>query len=631
MYIRKVTKSNPGLTKRYTYYRLAETYRGVDGKVRQRSLLPLGKLEGVPPHKHKLLADKIEQLYRGDLSLFNEVIDPQLDKLAETFCAELLKKQEAPAKAAPVLPAPAAAPPRPARKPDWVTVDLNSLEAEDARELGAAWLSLQVMRAAGVVPLLEAVGLKGQSLTFCLLAWLSRMVHPASERATASWLAGRSALPELLGIRPSQVNRFKLYHSARQLYACKQEIEQHLSAYTRQLFSLNQTIWLYDLTNTYFEGRMEGAEKAVQGHSKEKRSDAPLVSLALVTDQQGFPQYTHFYEGNVREPATVADLLDTLVAQSPAPDQEPPLVVIDAGIATEETLQLIRQKGCDYLCVSRRSLRHFEPDPDQFLTLQTQAGEEVTLQAFSDPAFPNERLLYIKSPGRTRKEQAISDKLTPRFLAELETAKAALSKRGGIKATDKVHQRIGRIRNRYPRVAPHYEITLTEDPVKGRATDLSWTAKPSASTEPQGQHQLGAYFLRSSRTELTEADMWQLYHSLTETEDAFRTLKTDLSIRPVYHQKDYNIFAHLFLGVLAYYFVAIIRHQLKAQGIQHRWKTLLEIMDSQKILTISCRDRDQNQHFVRKSTRPRAEVKAIYQALGLQPVPFYQKKYVVPQ
>jgi len=627
MYIRKVSKSNRGSGKRYTYYRLAETYRGVDGKVRQRSLLALGKLEGVPPHKHKLLADKIEQLYRGELSLFNEVIDPQIDKLAEAFCAELLKKDFP---AAPPV-APPVATPAPAPAPDWMNVDLNSLEVEDARELGAAWLSLQTLEATGVIPLLKSLGIQGQSLSFCLLAWLSRMTHPASERATATWLAQRSALPELLDVRPSQVNRFKLYRSAKQLYAHKERIEQHLSAYTRELFSLKQTIWLYDLTNTYFEGRMEGASKAKQGHSKEKRNDAPLVSLAMVTDQQGFPQYTHFYEGNISEPATVADLLDTLLAkQSPAPEQAP-LVVIDAGIASEETLQLIRQRGCDYLCVSRRSLAHFQPDPEQLLTLKTQAGEEVSLQAFDDPKFPGEQLLYIKSPGRTRKEQAISDRLTPRFLAELEKAKAALSKKGGIKASDKVNQRIGRICSRYPRVAPHYEITLSEDTEKGQITDLSWVPKPSATTQQQGQQQLGAYYLRSSRSNLSETDMWQIYHSLTETEDAFRTLKTDLSIRPVYHQNDYNIFAHLFLGVLAYYLVAIIRHQLKQRGIRHRWKTLLQTMDSHKIITISCRDQDQNQHFVRKSSRPRAEVKAIYQAMNFNPVPFYRKKYVVPQ
>lgn len=625
MYIRKVTKSHPGLDKHYTYYRLSETYRGVDGKVRQRALLSLGTLAGVAPEKHKLLADKIEQLYRGELTLFSEVIDYEIDKLAEAFCAELVKKVPPVAKEPPVAQKVAAD-----VVPEWVRMDLHSLHTEDVRELGAGWMSLQVLRASGIVPLLEKAGLKHRALSFCLLAWLSRMVHPASERATATWLSERSALPELLDIRPSQVNRFKLYQAAEWLYNHKALIETQLSTYTQNLFSLKPTIWLYDLTNTYFEGKMEGSIKAVHGHSKEKRSDAPLVSLALVTDEQGFPKYSHFYEGNVREAATLSDVLNTLLPSKPVASERP-LVVMDAGIATSATLELLREKGCDYLCVSRRRMRQFKPDPTQSFTLEARTGDTITLQSFTDPAWPRDQFLYIKSPGRTTKERAIADKLTPRFIAELEKARAALARKGGTKSIAQVHRRIGRICQKYPRISAHFLIECSEDKAQDLVTDITWTPKPSAHSQPEGNDQLGTYFLQTSRIGLSEQEMWNIYHSLSETENAFRTLKTDLSIRPVFHQKDQNIFAHLFLGVLAYYLVAIVRRQLANKGIHLRWKPLLDLMDGQKILSTSFRDDNQNHHVIRSCSRPTASVAAIYHALNLKPVPFYQKKSVVPK
>lgn len=614
MFVRKVIKKNPGSDKSYAYYRLVEAYRGAGDKPRQRVILNLGKLEGLPVEMHKTLADRIEYLLLGQIEIFSGSTDPVVDQLAQGFYRAILQSGSHPVP----TPAPAAV-----AKPagTFVKVDIDSIENEDIKEVGAAWLCKQALDATGIGAVLEAAGIKGVALDHCMLAWVARLVHPGSELATEGWLREHSALPELHGMRPDGVTRFHLYRAATRLHEHKDLIERHMASHARDLFSLDDRILLFDLTNTYFEGRMASSQKAAHGRSKEKRSDAAIISLALVVDHLGFPKYSRFYPGNVSEPGTLAEVVADM-ATHVAKGERKPVVVMDAGIATIKNLLMLTEKGYDYLCVSRTKPDDFDAAKGVAVEFLSKQGHTISVKAVANPQNPAERVLHVRSPLKAKKESAIRDKLTERFVADMELARAAIGKPKGTKATDKVHQRIGRIRERHSRVAKNYTIEVAEK--EGTVTGITWALVPKT---PQGQE--GVYFLRTSVADLSEEAVWRMYATLTEVEAAFRTLKTDLRIRPVHHQNDANIEAHLFMGVLAYHIVAILRHKLKQAGINKGWSKIIATMDSQKLVTTTFNDKEGNRHFVRQCSQPTVNAKVIYDSLGLKYQPFKRKKGVM--
>ena len=618
MFIRKVQKKNEGSLKRYTYYRLVESYRSTAGKPRQRMVLSLGTLDGLAPGKHKLLADRIEALLLGQPEMFPENADSQVDALAAGFYREILQTGDHP------WPAPSRPKAPEMAERDLVEVDMNTLQHEDVREVGSEWLCKQVLDSTGLAGLLEGVGIRGEALANCLIAALSRLAHPASELATQAWLRDRTALTELCGMRDSHVTRHHLYKASCRLYEHKDLIEKHLSQHSRDLFSLDDKIILFDLTNTYFEGRMSGSEKAAHGRSKEKRSDARLISLALIADHLGFPKCSRLYAGNIGEPGTLKEVLAQLTPLLEG--ERKPVVVIDAGIATAENLALLKELGYDYLCVSRTKVRDYDASTEDATVLENKQGDRITVKDLPADKETGDRLLYVRSPLKAKKDAAIKDKRTLRFEADMEAAKAALSKKTGTKALDKVHQRIGRIKERHSSVAKDYRIEVVPAKDKPEAADITWSRAADIKSPDQG-----VYFLRTSRQDLSPEAVWRMYSTLTEIESAFRTLKTDLSIRPVHHQTDKNIEAHLFLGILAYHVVAIIRHTLKQHGIRHSWRKILSIMDSQKLVTTTFVDAKGQRRFIRQCSRPTAKAKEIYDALGLKHQPFTRKKGVVTQ
>ncbi len=304
-----------------------------------------------------------------------------------------------------------------------------------------------------------------------------------------------------------------------------------------------------------------------------------------MVDHLGFPKYSRFYSGNISEPLTLKDL-----------------------------------------CVSRRNIRDYEVAQEDKVVLTNKQGHRITIKDLACDPVSKDRMLYVHSPLKAKKEASIKSKLTPRFEADMKAAKAALTKPRGTKTIAKVYQRIGRIKERHPRVAAHYEIEVTENTEKGVVTDIKWKYQPQKPRKDEG-----VYFLRTSVQELSEKVLWQIYSTLTEVEAAFRTLKTDLSIRPVYHQKDEHIEAHLFLGIPAYYVVAIIRHRLKQHGINHSWKTIVNIMNSQKLITTTFKDKEGKRRFIRQCSRPNAQVREVYEAMGFKHKPFTRIKGVVTQ
>jgi transposase len=587
----------------YITHRLVESSRQGNA-VRQTTLLNLGSHFDLPRQEWSALARRIDELVRAQQPMFDATLSETGQALAQRYAAQLIA----------LRPSAAAVATAQADKPEsgepgrFQEVDLDSIELVRPRSVGVEHAALCVMRQYGLEDKLAELGLNRPQIAAAIGNIVGRMAKPGSELATHAWLQQRSALGELMGFDFESMDLNRLYRASDALYRHREVLQDHLFAQAQAILGFGETITLYDLTNTYFEGIAAGVSKAKRGHSKEQRSDCPLVTLAMALDASGFPRRTRVFAGNASEPATMRDMLSGLGAPSGA------TVVMDAGIATEANLSWLRTQGYHYVVVSKLRARQFDPA----LTTEVQSAGQVTIKIQRVLDEQGHALLYCHSPGREQKERAIDAAKTAGFEAVLLKLQAGLSKPRGTKDLAKIMERLGRAKQRYSRAAQHYTVEIAKDDSGTRVRAITWTKriKPgSAAAHP------GVYCLRTTLVEWDDATLWRTYTMLTNLESVFRSLKTDLGLRPVFHQIDRRVEGHLFISVLAYHFVHTLRLQLKAQGIDDSWETLRETLATQQRVTATLQRRDGRAVHVRKATRPEPAQQKICNILALNPNP----------
>ena len=606
MFIRCTRTRSRSSGEPYVTYRLVQTAR-VGGAVKQTTLLNLGSHFDLPQDQWSALALRIDELLRGQASLLDTTLSEDGLALAQRYAAQLIALQPSAA----ILPSPG-----PADRGDCVggepgrfqEVDLDSIELVRPRSVGVEHAALSVMRECGFEDKLSALGLNRPQIAAAVGNVIGRMAHPGSELATHDWLRQRSGLGELINFDFEAMDLNRLYRASDALHSHRQALQDHLFAQAQSIFGFAQTVTLYDLTNTYFEGLATGARKAARGHSKECRSDCPLVTLAMALDASGFVRRTQVFAGNAGEPATLKDMLTGLGTAHGA------TVVMDAGIATAANLKWLRAQGLHYVVKSRLRERQF--DPALATEVQTAGQTTVKLQRVIDDQ--GNVLLYCHSPAREQKDRAIDAAKAARFEAVLTKLQAGLSKPRGTKDLGKIMERIGRAKQRWSRAAQHYEVEVTKDDTGKQVKNITWSKhiKPgSAAMHP------GVYCLRTTLVDLDDATLWRSYTMLTDLESVLRSLKTDLGLRPVFHQVDRRVEGHLFISVLAYHFVHMLRLRLKAQGIDDSWSTLRETLAVQQRVTTTLQRRDGRAVHVRKATRPEPRHQKISAILGIAPNP----------
>jgi len=603
MFIRCTQSSNTFTGERYFTHRLVESER-IGGKVKQKTLLNLGRHFAIAQAQWPVLCARITELLSGQAALVPVACEPAVEREAQRIVAQLLVRQ---GMAASSGEKPAA---------DMQQVDVASLETINPRTVGVEALGLWAMQQIDFAGLLESLGLNGPLRAMALASIIGRMAAPASEHATYTWVTQRSALGELLEVDFSAQPLMKLYRASDALLKHRDAIERQMFSRIADLFGLHATVVLYDLTNTYMEGEAGANPKAKHGRSKEKRTDCPLVTLALVLDGSGFVRESRSFAGNVTEGNTLEQMLSALKVPQGA------LVIMDAGIAKEDNLTWLRDKGYRYLAVSREKSRQF--DAEQAIAIENAGGETVRLQKIVDEQAQEARL-YCHSQTRERKEQAIAQRFADTFEAALQKLHEGLSKPRCEKKVTKLWERIGRLKEKSRGIGQHYHIEIQGDG-NGKATAITWERRPVADTLLTSP---GVYCLRSNVLDWDEETFWRTYIMLTDLEGVFRSLKSELGLRPVYHHTEDRIDGHLFITVLAYQFVQIIRKRLAEHGIHARWQTLRAIFNVQQRITTTFRRADGLTLHVRTTTRAEPEQLEIYQALGLNPVPGGTKKMVV--
>lgn len=605
MFIRRTTIKSRESGEPYYTYRLVESVRTAAG-VRQHTVLNLGRNFAVPRAQWAPLAQRIEALLGGQLDLLVDGLDAQWEAMAQQYAARIVSRRGT-VEQADDAPAP---------EGDYQRVDLSRLEVIRPRSVGAEHVALEALRRLGLDRKLVELGFNRHQLSAALGTIIGRMVQPGSELATHQWLQQRSGLGELLDDDFSALDLTRLYRVSDQLLAQRAALEAHLYRQERDLFALCETITLYDLTNTFFEGTASGNPKAQYGHSKEKRTDCPLVTLALVLDASGFPKRSEVFEGNVSEPKTLEKMLQRL-----APGAMAPTVVLDAGIATEENLAWLTAQGYRYLVVSRE--RHQPFDAEAAILIRDEGDTQIRAQRVLDEVSGEVRL-YCHSTGREAKERGIERRFSTRLEAALQYLAEGLHLPRRVKAYDKVLVRIGRLRQRYARVARYYDIRLEKDETSGNAKALVWTRIiPTEDSLP------GVYCLRTNQADWDERTLWHTYTMLTDLEAVFRSLKSELGLRPIYHHKSTRVDGHLFISVLAYHLVHTLRVQLKAQGIHLSWESLRNQFAGQERVTVVLHRDDGQIYHIRKATRPEPHQQVLYNALGLPHLPGKTEKTLI--
>jgi len=609
MYLKASFRHNPNLQDIGAYYRLVESYRNETDRVCHRTLLNIGFWPDATTAQKVKVIDLLNSRYKNEQALFEEQ-DQEVLEWVNLFWNQMIEKKTIDRKSI---------------EQQHRLVKADTIKHKEAREIGTEWICANTWNNLKLTELFEGLGWPRENIQLAMTQIISRAVYSGSELATSRWISDNSAICDITGYDINKITKDKLYQSALELYKHKDTIEKYLSTKTNELFDLQDRIMLYDLTNTYFEGSKRNSQLAKYGRSKEKRNDAKLVVLAMVINIEGFIKYSAIHEGNYSDTSDISTLLTKLSVSTSAAK---PIVVMDAGIATEKNLETLTQNGYKYVVVSRAKIKDYKPVQQGKETyLLTKSKKIIRLQAVKTEKY-TDSFLKVQSEDKGLKEQGIKNRLEQGYEKQLYLIKQSLAKPRGVKKLDKVQQRLGRAKQKYPSVHQLYNIYLDIESSKQIVKDLHWQRDIEKSEEVKSR--LGVYFLRTNLEETDEALEWMIYNTIREIESTFRILKTDLDLRPVYHKNDTSTMAHLHLGMLAYWLVNTIRYQLKKVGINDDWKEIRRKASTQKCVCTTAQNSFDKIIQIKRCTEPSEDLTKIHNALKEQKSkPFKQIKFVV--
>jgi transposase len=611
MYIRQTKASSSSKGEPCLTYRLVSSTR-IGKRVRQSTLLNLGRHFSLPKSEWPVLCIRIEALLSGQQEFMATPASKEIESLAQRYYSQLVVHKKSPSTVLNNIEKPADI-----ISTDFQEVDVNSIELIQPRSVGVEHAGMHALITLGLPEIFKDVGLNAIQCSCAIGSIIGRMAAPGSELSTWNWLREQSALGELIDVDFEGVALSQLYRVSDLLVRHRDKIEHQLFGRITDLFCLPTTVTLYDLTNSHFEGEMAGNGKAKRGHSKQKRTDCPLVTLGLVLDGSGFIRRSRVFDGNVSEGSTLEGMLAGLNAPASA------LVIMDRGIATEENVAWLVTNNYRYLVVNRERNRYF--DESQPVVTTTTASEDVIRMQRVLSADGKEVRLYCQSDKRAEKETAMAQGFMNRFEAGLSKLAEGLVKPRCEKRLDKINERIGRLKERGHGVAQHYTINLITDETGKKAASLTWEKNPVANsmlTHP------GVYCLRSNETSWDEATLWHTYTMLTDVEAVFRSLKSELGLRPIYHHTAERTEGHLFITVLAYQAVQVLRKQLKEQNESGSWWRLREILTVQRRVTTTFKQRNGSTLHIRKATIAEPALQELYKKLKISSTPGGVKKLI---
>ena len=574
MFLRRHSRTKDG--KAHAYWSLVETVRMVDGP-RQRTLCYLGELNDSAQARWLKTVEVFNaQGESHQLKLFPSAVEPPEDDATVA------------------------------------RVRLDQVRLERSRRFGDSFLGLELWKRLGLdrfwEPLLDGPGEAAEvpwSRIAALLA-INRLCAPGSELAIEERWYPSTALDDLLGIEAGKINDTRLYRCLDRLLPYKTELERHLTRRYGELFAAEFDVLLYDLTSSYVEGGAKKDPMMRRGYSRDHRPDCQQVVIALIVNGEGFPLSYETFDGNRADVTTLETVL-RMVERKYGKARR--VWVFDRGIVSEENLEALRRRGGQYLVgTPRAKLKQFEQP------LLEGGWEQVRPEVEVKPVLTpegEETYILCRSTARRAKEQAIRS----RFSTRLEKALQALQKRvaaGQLKDRNKIERKLGSVLARNPQVADLYQVEVTE---KDGRLAVEWKAVESRQTWQQARE--GAYLLRTNLPPGDPAQLWKDYIQLTEAEAAFRALKSELSIRPIFHQLERRAKAHILVAFLGYALWVTLKHLLRRKGSALSPRQALASLGTLVSADIVLPTTDGREIRLRRVTTPSAEQKQLLDQLGI--------------
>jgi len=457
----------------------------------------------------------------------------------------------------------------------WAQVDLRGVRGERVREFGQIYLGLSLWRRLGLHTLLKEIIAAGQEdvpweLTACILT-LARFCGQRSELEVAERWYADSALEDLLGVPLGQVNDARLYRGLDVLHAHKDRLCSHLLERYRDWFGVQFEFLLYDVTSTYFEGQALANAKAARGYSRDHRPDCKQVNIGLVVTPEGLPIGYEIFAGQTADVTTVETMVKFMEEKY---GQAQRIWVMDRGMISEDNIKFLRTRQARYLVGTPKSqLKHFEAqllDPENWA--EVQEGVEVKLVPHANGGSSDEQYVLCRSSARREKEAAMIELARQRLRVQLDKTHAGLQKRPA-RDPGRIERRVGRWLGRFPAAERLIEVTVERN-VKGRASGLKIVERADRSAWAELAQ--GAYLLRTNCPEKDPAQLWRWYMQLSQAEDAFRISKSDLSLRPVFHQKTRRVEAHILVCFLTLALWRTLEMWMRGKGLGNCSRQLLK-------------------------------------------------------
>jgi transposase len=644
----------------YTNYLLVESVNTERGP-RHKVIASLGNLSPAPAEHWRLLAKKVERALSGQLSIFEE----GNGETAQQVIAKIDQRQS-------IIHS----------NQSVAQVDIDGVRTELVREAGTVHVGHQMWLRLGLNEILQELGFDERECCLTEILVLSRLIEPGSELATRSWVP-KTALPDILGEENCELGWRTLYAHLDKLHELRRPIEDELAARERSLLNLDDSILLYDLTSTYFEGQCLRNEQAKYGYSRDKRSDCKQVVVGLVLNKDRFPNAHEVFDGNRNDTTTLDEMLDVLDARAGG-KREGRTVVVDRGMSSKENLATIRRRGCHYIVATRQQerdeylaeientegwtmfekIRHgkYLDTVINRLAIKRLSGEAITKVKEKKLKTARQQLDRAKNATTSAKKGKNEEVELKKILKveecqkKLELAEEELAHKENLiiivsqgraekdrAIREKQEKRLvadlealkARTEAGYSSPAKIYETfgRLKERyPRTARYYDMSFdeTTNQMSYTENKTKKELakqldGSYIIRTDRNDLDDKEIWQTYVLLTRVESAFRDMKTPLMERPIFHHLEHRVQTHIFICVLAYHLLALIEKLFRDKGIATSWESIRKELKTHHVATTIIPYTDQRVLSIRKGTTPEEQHALIYDTLGIPHEPAQPK------
>ncbi len=504
--------------------------------------------------------------------------------------------------------------------PEWVEVNVRRVRTERSRRFGDVWLALELIKKLGLSEFFDRVMPETHpKISWAILAEVlvvSRFCEPSSELHIAEQFYRKSALSDLLGIPDEDIYDNRLYRALDKLLEHKDDIQKHLKERLGELFTISYDILLYDITSSYFEGQASGNPQAKQGYSRDSRPDCKQICIGLVVTKEGIPLGYEVFEGNRHDSKTVETIIEKMESLYGKSDR---IWIMDRGMASVDNLELLQEEGRRYIIgTPKNQLKKFE----QHLLTQAwkQVHEGLEVKLCPSPDGSEELFILCRSAARKQKEQAIHNRFVERLKKGLERVKKSCAS-GRVKNVRLVERRIGRLLERYNRASPLFDVDVKE--LDGKL-DLTWTIHDTYSDWARLSE--GYYLLRTNIRDWTPEDLWKAYIQLTEAEAAFRIQKQDLNLRPIWHQREDRVQAHILVCFLAYVLWKCLAQMCKQAGLGNEPRTVLQEIKNLTLVDVVLLTRTGTEIRLRCVSKPEQHLAILLQKLNLRPPPRLEMK-----